>query len=341
MAAKIRTNTLVMPVSGVKFCNQIAMVTHLLGCGYKPHRIMGSSGGGVTAMLLALSDVASVQDKETYSCFCDRLNAILDMVDSSWYMTPWVPNASILNSYVALCKGSMFDRGIGEKLIFDLDPDISTQPEIWLGTHCRDTGRAQVWCTKSEKEASIRPPGARYLDGDMHMTTKCTMASCAVPTIVPGVDINGEIHCDGGVSYASPLGQCMSEFENGNASYHVVYISPARYSSKMDPHTDELEDDDLHNLYKSSVAGMVRQLHIADRNNGLLFVGANYTKTFGIGRPALLEALRRSKTCDRSFIELAPVEEVHSDFLTLRKGDASKAVRKSYDAGFTVRQWYS
>lgn len=337
---RVHTNTLVMPVSGAKFCNQIAIAKHLLGCGYRIGRIMGTSGGAVTATLLLLADVNSVHDETSYLDFCVRLNAILETVDSTWYMDPWMENASILNTAYGLCKGSLFGRGTGEMFVGSLNIDISGQPETWIGTHCKDTGKSQVWCTKPQNEATIHPDGARYINNDLPTLTRCTMASCALPTIVPSVEIQGERHSDGGTSYASPLGPCMSAFESSSSSYHVVYISPVRYSSCLDPHTEELEDDDIPNMFKSAVAGMVTQLHIPDRNNGLRFVGPNYTKTFGIGRKALTAALERSETSERSFIELAPIEEVYSDFLSLKKGDASIAVRKAYHKGFTVRQWY-
>lgn len=336
-----RTDTLVMPASGPKFCNQIAIVKHLLGCGYKPGRILGTSGGAVTAVSLIISDVQSVKCETTYKEFCCRLNTVLDTVDSSWYMTPWVSGASILNTCVGMFKGSLFDRGCGQSLVDDFNVDISKQPETWLGTHCKNKAKSQVWCTKPQNDATIRPHGARYLDNDMGCVTRVCIASCAVPTIVPPVDIDGELHCDGGVSYASPLGPCMSAFEECQSSYHIVYISPVRYSSQLDPHTEELEDDDIPNMFKSSVAGMVTQIHVPDRNNGLRFVGPNHTKTFGIGRKALSSALKRSETCQRSFIELAPIDEVYVDFLTLESGDVSKTVEKAYHKGFTVRQWYA
>lgn len=300
---------------------------------------MGTSGGAVTAMLLLLSDVNSVRDENSYLEFCKRLNAILDTVDSTWYMEPWLEQASLLNTGYGLCMGSLFGRGTGELFVGSLNIDISDQPETWIGTHCKDTAKSQVWCTKPEREATIRPDGARYINNDLRTLTRCTMASCALPMIVPSVEIYGERHSDGGTSYASPLGPCMSAFEGSRSTYHVVYISPVRYSSNLDPHTEELEDDDIPNMFKSAVAGMVTQLHIPDRNNGLRFVGAS-TKTFGIGRKALSAALARSKTAERSFIELAPIEEVYADFLSLKKGDASAAVKKAYHKGFTVRQWY-
>lgn len=329
-----------MPISGARFPNQIAICKHLLGCGYKVDKIMGTSGGAVTAMLLLISDIASVTNVATYTSFCFRLNAILQCVDSSWYMTPWICKSSILNTCAGIANLSMYNKGTGEMFVGALDIDISQQPETWIGTHCRTTSKSQLWCTKNKCDATIQLDDANYVGDDIKTVTSCVMASCALPSIVPSVLIGDCTYVDGGVSYASPLGPCMEVFERGDISYHVVYISPVRYSSSLDPKTEELEDDDIPNIIKSSIAGMVTGLHIPDRNNGIRFIGPNYIKTVGIGRKALSAALARSDRSERSFIELAPLNEVHANFLTLKKGDAYEAVKKSYEGGFSVRQWY-
>jgi hypothetical protein len=335
------TRTLVMPISGARFCNQIAIAKHLIGCGYKMDKIMGTSGGAVTAMLLIMADVASVVDAQSYMEFCTRLNAILMTVDSSWYMTPWVCWSSILNSCVAMTKLSLFDRGTGEMFVGALDGNIKGQPETWIGTHCQQTGKAQLWCTKSEKDADIHIKGARYLNDCVQSATYAVMASCAVPTVVPPVKIGCETHVDGGVSFASPLGPCMEAFDRGEISYHIVYISPVRYSSKLDPQTDELEDDDIPNLIKSSIIGMITDIHLPDRNNGIRFIGNDYHKTVGVGRKALKKALDLSEHYEKSFIELAPIHEVHANFLTLQKGEVYTKVKLAYERGFIVRHWCS
>jgi hypothetical protein len=329
-----------MPISGARFCNQIGIVKHLLGCEYKPDKIFGTSGGGVTAMLLLMADVNSIVDKQTYLDFCVRLNGILNVIDSSWYMSPWVCGSSLLNTCVATTQGSLYDKGTGELFVGALNTDISKQPETWIGTYCRETASSQLWCTKSKKHAEIKLCGPVYMNNDIKLVTKAVMASCAVPSIVPSVRINDRRYIDGGVGHASPLGPCMSVFEEGQISFHIVYISPARYSSKLDPKTEELEDDDIPNLIKSSIAGMVTGIHIPDRNNGIRFVGPNYTKTVGIGRKALKVALDKEAQCTRSFIELAPLKEIHLNFLDICKGDVHKSVKESYESGFSVRHWY-
>lgn len=336
------TRTLVMPISGARFCNQIGIVKHLLGCEYKMDRIMGTSGGAVTAMLLLMADVASIVDKDTYIAFCCRLNTILMDIDSSWYMSHHVSWSTVLNNIVGMSRGSLYGRGTGEMFVGALEGDISKQPETWIGTFCRETAKPQLWCTKSRREADIRVCGSIYMNNNIKLTTKVAMASCAVPTFVPPVAIGNRTYIDGGVGHASPLGQCMEAFEKGIASFHVVYISPARYSSSLDPKTDELEDDDIPNLVKSSIAGMVTGIHIPDRNNGIRFVTntGQYNKTVGIGRKALKAALDKEPSCNKSFIELAPLQEIHLDFLGIRKGDVHKSVKKSYETGFSVRHWY-
>jgi predicted acylesterase/phospholipase RssA len=328
-----------MPISGSRFANQIALAKHLIELGYQPDIIMGTSGGCITGMVLIICGISSVKCQDSYDIFCHKLNQVLKELDNTWYLSPW-SSYSVINTVIGIKEGSLFNRGNGENFAKQLDIDLEGQPEMWIGTRCKNTAQSQVFCTKSKKNSKIRMNGAIYMDGDVKLTTKATVASCAVPTIVPGIEINGLTYSDGGVIHASPLGPCTPAYAKGQISYHIVYISPVRYNSKDDPISDEIEDDDIWNKLKSSTTGMVTGLHLPDRNNGIRMVGPDAIKKVGRGRIFLKKALDLQLICKRSFIEVAPINGSHINFLTMKKGDVLTSVNNAYDAGFSVRHWY-
>ena len=333
------TNTLVMPISGSKFPNQIAITKHLVGCGYMPDLIMGSSGGCIAGMLMITADIGSVKCSSTYQKYCSRLDDMLKELDKSWYMSPW-SNNPILNTAIGLGNGSLYNKGNGESFMTKYKVDLDKQPEMWMGTRSFTEACSQVFCTRSKDDSLIALKGAKYMNSSISYAIKASMASCSVPGIVPMVDIHNNKYIDGGVSHASPLGPCMCAFDDNQISFHIVYICSIRYSSKEDPLTSEIEDDDIWNRFASSTAGMVTGLHIPDRNNGIRAVGPDAKKKHGIGRAGLIKALARQKRSHRSFIELCPLQAEQTNFVTMKKGDAKISVDASYESGFSVRHWY-
>ncbi|CAH6421371.1 Hypothetical protein POVR2_LOCUS366 [uncultured virus] len=334
------TYSLVMPISGARFTNQIALVLKLLAVGYKPDVILGTSGGCITGDILLLSGVNSITDSQSYREFRSRVFLILEQLDSSWYLTPW-SSSLLMSRIMAVSQGAMFGRGNGESLISGLDVDLDSQPEMWIGTKDRTSNIHQLFCTRSQRTAKLSIPGAIYMNGDLKLATKASVASCAVPTIVPGIDICGHTYCDGGISHASPLGPLSSLYANDKISYHIVYISPVRYNKRDDPHTSELEDDDTWNQLSGSMAGMVRDLHIPDRNNGIRMVGPDAKKTTCYGKSGLRRAVAMQRCSVRSFIEVTPHCPEHLNFIEMKKGDALKSVCNALTRDdFVVRHWY-
>lgn len=334
------STSLALPISGAKFPNQIWLALKLLALGYKPDRILGTSGGCITGTILLLADVQSVCCAETYREFVRRVDVIIGELDSSWYLKPWSSNI-LVDRAMGMSNCAMFNRGNGEELVAAIPIDLDSQPEMWIGTKNRTKNIHQLFCTRSRESAEIQVPGAIYAAGDVKLITKAAIASCSVPTIVPNIAIGNDSYCDGGISHASPLGPLACAYNDGQVSYHVVYISPVRYNKKDDPHTQEIEDDDVWNRMASSMAGMVGGLHIPDRNNGIRMVGPNAQKAVGHGKAGLSRALKRQQTSLRSFIEITPITPLHCNFTNMKKGDVLRTVRKARCCDdFVVRHWY-
>ena len=234
----------------------------------------------------------------------------------------------------------MFARGTGAEIIKQYSFDFSKQPELWLGTHCKSTAKQQLFCTRNKSNAKILIREAKYLDENIDKIVQVVIASSAVPTIVSPNCIDGQDLCDGGVSFASPLGPCSKIFSEGHLSYHIVYVSPTRYSNKSDPQDCEIEEDDIVNKMKSSTAGMLTDIHIADRNNGIRNVGPDAIKESGKGLDSLKRALHVQTKAKRSFIEITPSHCVHVNFIAMNKGDVYDAVNEAYHSDLIVRHWY-
>lgn len=296
-------------------------------------------------MIMLICDVASVRDRETYFLYRDKMRKILGELDRTWYCKP-SSCFQMASSFLALSTGSLFLRGNGTETIKSYQVSVEGQPEVVMGTHNIDLSEHQMWCTRSQAESTVKVRGIKYLSGDMDHIAEAATASCSVPTLVPAVRIGQYSYDDGGVEYASPLGDCMSLFNCslgcGQLPYKVIYICPSRYSSSEDPKSEEIEDDDLKNKMKASFAGMVTKIHIPDRNNGIRAVGAEgVVKEKGRGQKALIKALdiQADSGTERSFIELTPSVPVYVNFVDMEQGEALQAFDDCRD-DYYVRHWY-
>ena len=338
--------TWVLPASGNKFVNQARFVNELVRCGCMPTRMLATSGGSIVSMLVLMCDIKSVKDKQTYIAFRERLGEVLADLDSAWYCSsrtclPVVSFVQFMMDY------SMFNRGNGAERMQAYTMNASLQPELWMGTHNRDTGKHQLWCTHEREISTITLEGAKYLSGNTKKIVEVAVASCAVPTFVPPVEIDGHKYRDGGVKYASPFGDCMHMFDtaisSGSIPYKIVYICSVWYSSSDDPKTAEIEDDDLQNKMRASFAGLISKLHIPERNNGIRAVGTtNVVKSKGRGPTALMRelAVQAEPTTKRSFIELAPCKAEYLNFVEMKRGEALDAFLRACEGDYYVRHWY-
>ena len=350
---KEQCRTLVMPISGGHFTNQVAICLHLIECGYKPDIIMGTSGGCIAGVLLLACDIASVHDEITLQKFKKKLDEYMYQLSGDKYCKSWL---DILPSALkGLGNFSLFDRGSGVDFVDLGKIDLENQPELWIGTHCKNNHQSVIFCTKSEEKCLLNSSYASknskfiHINNNSDLLIKVCTASSAVPTLVPAVEICHEYYIDGGMSYASPFGSCMEAFDKGNTcdrlSYHIIYISPVRYHKKDEPENDEFEDDDLWARMSASTTGIITGLHIADRNNGIRLVYNDYCKgdlniERGRGVDALRKALKIQSCVSRSFIEIAPLNNHKVNFFYMQCGEALNVMKRSYDMGFVVNHWY-
>lgn len=339
-----RTQTLVLPISGKHFPNQAAGIKILAECDYVPDVLLGTSGGAVVGLMAIGSQISQLRT-QGHVAFCNKVDNLLYQLNSSMYISAWYPLVpSPLLGF--MLNGYHFNAGSGVDIPELRDLNLCREPEMWIGTRRDADKKSVLFCTKTSRSVllnhSLIDSDVSYLNcSEKHVTEAC-LASSSIPVIVPPVRIGKYLYSDGGTCYASPLGPCMRSLNSKNTSYHVVYISPARFNGKSEPESDEYEDDNIWRRMSSSTTGMITGLHIADRNNGIRMVGpVGLVKHYqGTGRDSLSKALRLSYKCSRSFIEISPIVESCVDFLRMNVGDALKATNRAYGNGFLINHWY-
>jgi len=327
-----KMSTLCMPISGGRFVNQVALMLHLLGCSYKPKRIISTSGGSIVAMIMTMAEYTRIVCKDSFKEYKRKVYDILDEINREWYMTPWCAY-SVPNTLYGIPKGSVFNSGKFKDIINDTRINFDKSAEICFGTHCHTDGKQQLFSSKSKPSI----PCATPLHLDQDKIIDAALASCSIPTIVPNVSINGKEYRDGGCSFASPLMCC---YTSNTEIYKIVYISPARYETKTHIKSHKLEEEDIWNKTYEKTNGMITGSHVVDRNNGVTMVGADPNYKVGKGYKFLCRQLDIQKISSRSFIELIPINTIQVNFLTLTKGEATSAVRQSFYSGFIVKHWY-
>ena len=341
--------TLAMPISGAHFVNQVAICKHLVQNGYCPDLILGTSGGSITGTMLLTCGIGDVKCRDSYLEFEQKMDEMLSTLCSDHYCLPWC-DFEPLSNIIGYGRGSMFNRGTGVDFLMGYDCDLSKQPELVIGTHNKHLQHCELFSTRSSHHSILNEDDIdhplTFLDHDVNQLIVTTTASSAVPLLVPPIWIGAHQHQDGGVSFASPLGPCMNVFnQKQTLSYHVIYISPVRYSRDNEPEGDEMENDNVWSKIGASMTGMVTGLHIADRNNGIRAVCFGYNEaevhtSSGKGAEALQKALLIQRHAARSFIELAPLCHHRVNFIRMKCGDVKREVDGSYRDGFSVHHWW-
>lgn len=338
--------TLALPISGGKLVTQIAAGILLGRIGYKPDIVLGSSGGCITYELFLAADIDSVKCERTRQQFEERLGTYLKKFKTEHYCVRRSPIAPI-NTLMGIPYASTFAIGYGPTFINPDEVDLARQPELWIGTTRHRDNTPQLFCSKSYHTAKLKMNDAIYLNHDMRRVLLAGQASASLPTIVPPTIIDGVAYRDGGLSRASPLGPFIQHHLERKVSYHVIYISPARYSKSDDPHEAELEDDDIWNCVRMHSHGLINGWHVPDRNNGIRVVidnaekeGCRYKKVVGKGADFLRRCVEQQRTARCSFIEIAPLQHNMVQFLSMQEGDLFKSVCKSLENGFSIRHWY-
>lgn len=201
---------------------------------YSPNICLGSSGGNLVSYI----GMAANWDSEIIESISYKIN-------SSMFVKQWISKNLLVIPELpfALNKGSVFDSGTGGLEFFQeiITSDSVIDTEIWTGAYDIDAKKAQFFCNKTKGDSYINHISFNddqslflskrliFCDGDIETIYNATMASAAIPLLVPPVKILETNYGDGGVMYASPLS--------------VFYKEIARIIQGIDKHYDTNNQD--------------------------------------------------------------------------------------------------
>lgn len=306
---------LVFPVSGGAFPVQLGMVSDLYDLDIKPTIVLGSSGGNISGYI-SLSANWKTED----------LRVKAKQLNSEIFLASWSPRIlGFVPSWVfGYLKGSVYANGEGSDKIFasNFNKDSIKTTEMWTGTLNRTTGKGQLFCNKNANDAILKPrdDGSLasmwirdcmepiYMNGDVELISKVTMASASIPIIVPEKEINGQQYVDGGTLFSSPLTALSDRLlELNETIYHIDYIS------SFDIQTND-GNQSYRTLYDNSTltfSELVKSLCIQDRLTAMEFIKVGQQITFMTMDGCLdhLKVIEYIRTCvTRSVLELYPVK---------------------------------
>ena len=227
---KTMSHVLVLPISGGAFPIQLGVLCDLTSHGYKPSLTLAASGGNIAAYTALAGKWCPIGIQRV----CKQYGS--DIFIKSW----WPRGLSFMPSIlIGFFKGSTHNSSEKPIDLFNelFTSDTIKESEILTGTiHC-STGRFKLFSNKSKEDSLIgnapRTHSSRhmeccYLDGDVKQIAMVCIASASIPAIVPGCNINGELHTDGGNICSSPL--TVLKFPINNLAYGS---SPATVSTSF------------------------------------------------------------------------------------------------------------
>ncbi len=336
----------VLPSSGSSFPAQLALVNELALLGIIPNIILATSGGNASAYLTVAADWS-----------LSNVERIVNTIKPNIFTNEWsniIPTISM-----AFFKGTMYNKGIGVKALFEeqFTTESITRVEIWTGTMNRDANKAQFFCNRKCSKSIIQPTGRMsdgclpliYLDGNIEDIAIVTHASASIPTIVPEVKFRDINYADGGVFYSSPLSglrySLLDLALQNSDGFHIDYISSFDMSSNG---SNDTYNNILDNFNKVRHE-IVKSLSIQDRDVGIQMLETLIGCVGGeckiekielqcnLSVLASIECARKNLKC--SLLELYPPDEHSIDLTCVLPSeimDVVSAVKKNYK----LRFWY-
>jgi predicted acylesterase/phospholipase RssA len=181
---------------------------------YLPDLCMGTSGGNV-ALYIAISGNFTE----------GGIKRVVNALSANMFSMTWFPQPMdfVPTWVLGVFEGAVYRPGYGAKTLlkaFNNSENIQTI-EMWNSTYNKTTKKTALFCNKSDKDTFIskftyspfdfKTMPLKYLDGDIGKISETVIASASVPILFKPVNIDGDLHADGGITYPSPLSPLQEE----------------------------------------------------------------------------------------------------------------------------------
>lgn len=329
-----------LPASGGALPSQLAVLSTLP----EISDIIFATSGGNLAAYIGMSTDFNIHGMEL----------VLDCVTTDVFLNTWWPSPfEFMPSWVAGYKrGSYYRHGDRFYPTFNhlFVPATVGRKEIWTGTTNCSNAKAQIFCNVSPDKAILKTKyydpaeycstNPIYLNYDINMIAKATLASCSIQSIVPPVNINDVMYSDGGATFASPLTP-MSSILRKCKRVHIDYINSCDIEA-----VGSLCLNTMGSYIRDVTSKMVTSMTLNDRGTGIELVRkGNYSNfhriDFGCCCSDLLpEIYKFRKSIDRSMLEIFPCKYYSIDYSNYCARTAKEILWKDR-SNFKCRLWYS
>lgn len=319
---------------------------------WRPNVTLASSGGNVCAYITSAADWDY-----------NRMEYIATMVTPSMFMSEWLP-VTPLSPIAGFFQGSVYNRGSGVSSLFhDLFTETSIKKhEVWTGTYDKTERKSRLFCNLSARETclpmdhlnvgSAQCLDSYYMDGDISLIAKVSVASASIPTIVPPQNILGGMYQDGGVAMASPLTmmqdpisrRARSDERGRGSSLHIMYINSMDVSSPRNP-DDAARFRNIIGNSQDTVSDMVRAQTVVDRSVALGLIARSRRHTmyldfkWHISNIEKLVTFLRADHVAGSVTEVYPIQPIEIDIINFTPEDVTSAMTRAR-LGCRARFWW-
>lgn len=317
---------LICSVSGGSFISQIAGLHCLLKTGYKPDVMLGASGGAITISCLTYSQMK-----------CEKIPIFLGFLSSKMFVDEWLKPFPWWA--IGPFQGSAYRHTYGSiKMINScFYPYHLDLYETWILTYNQTKHQPHLFTNRAENgrlkpQLAIVTPFNENLD----LYGRALLASSCIPGILPSVEINGEMHIDGGAYASSPISLVSANLQK-EKSLHIIFLTGAdAENTKEEQEGVKLTIIDVTTtcvdaLYRNSV----RRDRITCQN--LL---AHYGELIEIKNYTLEEAMNDRKNYPASLIEIYPDVTRDIDITSFEPNDGIKLFNQQKEI-IKCRYWIS
>ena len=324
---------MIIPVSGGGFVSQLGIIQHICEMGIKPDLIMASSGGNVAAYIAAAAKWK-----------WPGIERIAEDINQNMFIKPW-SNISSISLLFGYFKCDIYDHGDGVKDFFYryFNSKNIGDYEIWTGTYNKTRQKSSLFCNRSRNESILDPVildheltqslDPIYLDRNIDMIAKASIASASIPSIVPAEIINNEEYVDGGVSSASPFIIMQDAIRNhiiiNNKKMHLIYINSIDLSQKQIKPCNNIIDN-----WRQSMHNIVRSQTVIDRLAAYqllrFFPGEMNKEEFSCSYENLQRVKRIQKKYQYSLLEIYPLNYNEVNILNFTGNNVIEHIRNVY-----------